>query len=704
MDSGISFFLFKLLCIGMEKISLLKNVTSKYSPYITLTILKRLLLERQGDVMDMSEAVIVKSSRLKSVVWNDFDRIKKGDTFVAVCRHCKKKLSGSSTSGTSHLRNHLIRCQRRSNQFISSSREKKKEATLAITNYVDPGQKKDDVLNLVNIGFNPEKLKEETSNTLSYNFDQRRSCFDLARMIILHGYPLAMVEHVGFRVFVKNLHPLFELVTCNKVETDCLEIYAKEKQKVNELLDKLPGKVSLSADMWTASDHQESAYLCLTAHYIDESWQLNKKVLNFMFVDPSHTEDLHSETIMTCLMDWDIDRKLFSMTFDCSSTSDYISLRIRDRLSQNRFLYCNGQLFDVSCAVDLLNLMAQDALEALCSILPKIRDSIQYIKQSREVQAKFNDMAEQGKVQSQKVVSLDNPAQWNSTYAMLGAAMEYREAFSRLQESEVGYTACPTEEEWSRTCTITGFLKFFFEVTNVLTKSNFPTANIFFPELCDVHLQLMEWFKNSDDYIKALAFKMRTKFEEYWDKCGLALAVSAILDPRFKMKLVEYYYPQIYGVVALQRIDDVMNCVKALYNEHMICSPLASMDEGLAWQVGSSSGKDGRDRLMGFDKFLHEASESEGSKSDLEKYLEEPLFPRNADFNVLNWWKVHSPRYPILSIMARNVLGIPMSKVASDCAFRTGRRVVDREWSSLKPATIEALVCSQDWIRSELES
>ncbi|KAL1370376.1 hypothetical protein AAHE18_01G055900 [Arachis hypogaea] len=88
--------------------------------------------------MDMSDAVIVKSSRLKSVVWNDFDRIKKGDTCVAICRHCKKKLSGSSSSGTSHLRNHLIRCQRRSNhgvaQFITS-REKRKEGTLAIANF-----------------------------------------------------------------------------------------------------------------------------------------------------------------------------------------------------------------------------------------------------------------------------------------------------------------------------------------------------------------------------------------------------------------------------------------------------------------------------------------------------------------------------------------------------------------------------------------
>lgn len=660
--------------------------------------------------MDMSDAVIVKSTRLKSVVWNDFDRIKKGDTCVAVCRHCKKKLSGSSTSGTSHLRNHLIRCQRRSTHGITqlyTAREKKKEGTLALTNFnLDQEQKKDEVLNLVNIRFEQDQMKEENINYLNNNFDHRRSRFDLARMIILHGYPLAMVEHVGFKVFVKNLQPLFELVTCDRVEADCMEIYVKEKQKVNEVLDKLPGKICLSANMWATLDNAE--YLCLTANYIDESWRLNKKILNFIRVDPSHTEDMHSEVIMTCLMDWDIDRKLFSMTFDNCSTNDNIVARIRDRLSQNRFLYCEGQLFDVRCAVSVLVVLVQDVLAALSEAVHKIRESIRYVKRSQLVQSKFSDIAQEVRIQSQKCICLDNPLRWDSTYVMLETALEYREAFSALQESDPVYTMCPSDVEWDRTNVISSFLKLFVEVANVFTRNKLATANVYFPEVCDVYLQLIEWCKNSDDYISSLASRMKSKFEEYWERCSLALAVAAMLDPRFKMKLVEYYYKHIYGSSAQNRIDDVFESVKALYNEHSIC--LASLDQGLAWQVGGSagclpsSGKDSRDRLMGFDKFLHETSQSEGTKSDLDKYLEEPLFPRNAEFNVLNWWKVHTPRYPILSMMARNVLGIPMSKVVSDSAFNTRARVLDRDWSSLNPVTIQALMCAQDWIRSELES
>ncbi|KAL5812375.1 hypothetical protein ACOSQ3_027325 [Xanthoceras sorbifolium] len=184
-----------------------------------------------------------------------------------------------------------------------------------------------------------------TDKSRDNNLDQRQSRFGLARMIILHGYPLTTVEDVGFRVGVKNLQPLFELVTCVRIEVDCMEVYAKEKQKVYEMLDKLPGKISLSADVWAVSSDSkasgDSKNLCLTAHYIDEDWQLKKTTFNFIPIEPSHTEDMHSEFILTCLMDWDIDRKLFPVTVDSGTSSDNMFTHTRTE----------GQLLAFSVAI-----------------------------------------------------------------------------------------------------------------------------------------------------------------------------------------------------------------------------------------------------------------------------------------------------------------------------------------------------------------
>nr|XP_043606314.1 zinc finger BED domain-containing protein RICESLEEPER 1-like [Erigeron canadensis] len=650
--------------------------------------------------MELSEeTILIDCSRLKSAVWKDFDRVKRGDACVAVCKHCKKKLSGSSTSGTSHLRNHLIRCRRRTNHDVSQmilSKGKKKEASLTpVTLTYDHDQIKTEIPNLITPKYEQSPLKEGLVSLASGHFDYKRSRYDLARMIILHGYPLAMVEHVGFKVFVRKLQPLFELTTLDGIAADCKEIYIKEKQKVCEMFDNLPGKISLSVDTWAAKG--EARYLCLTAHSVDDTWALKKKVLSFVQVDPFQTDDMVSEAIMSRLMEWDIDRKLFSMTCDSCPVHDNIVCKIREHLAENRFLLCNGQLFEVRCAANLIKIMVKDCLEAFNSVICKVRESIRYIRSSQAINEKFNEMVQEVGANSQKPLYLDNPHHWNSTYIMLGAAVEYREAFSRLQEQDTSYTTCPSDDEWNQASTVTSFLKVFVDAATVFAATKIPTANIYFPEVCSIHLNLIDWCQSRDEYISSLSMKMKTKFDEYWKKCSLALAVAAILDPRFKMKLIEYYYPQIYGGDSPDCVDIVSNCMRALYNGHDVYSTLASHSQ----VGGSNGGKDTRDRLTGFDRFLHETSQSQNVKSDLDKYLEEPLFPRNVDFNVLNWWKVHTPRYPVLSTMARNILGIPMSNVSLDSVFDITDRVLDQHRSSLSADTLQSLICTQDWIGLE---
>jgi hypothetical protein len=49
--------------------------------------------------------------------------------------------------------------------------------------------------------------------------------------------------------------------------------------------------------------------------------------------------------------------------------------------------------------------------------------------------------------------------------------------------------------------------------------------------------------------------------------------------------------------------------------------------------------------------------------------------------------------------LARDVLAIPISTVASKYAFSTDRRILDDFRSSLTPFMVEALVCTQDWLR-----
>ncbi|XP_041009356.1 uncharacterized protein LOC121253405 [Juglans microcarpa x Juglans regia] len=65
------------------------------------------------------------------------------------------------------------------------------------------------------------------------------------------------------------------------------------------------------------------------------------------------------------------------------------------------------------------------------------------------------------------------------------------------------------------------------------------------------------------------------------------------------------------------------------------------------------------------------------SKSELDRYLAERCEDENDSFDLLIWWKVNSVRYRVLSKVARNVLAIPVSIVASESTFSTVGRVLD---------------------------
>ncbi|KAH9672311.1 E3 ubiquitin-protein ligase PRT6 [Citrus sinensis] len=80
---------------------------------------------------------------------------------------------------------------------------------------------------------------------------------------------------------------------------------------------------------------------------------------------------------------------------------------------------------------------------------------------------------------------------------------------------------------------------------------------------------------------------------------------------------------------------------------------------------------------------------------ELDSYLDEKVISRMEDFNILSWWKTNANRYPTLARIARNILAISITTVASESAFSTNGRVVSSYRKKLHPSTLEALMCCQ---------
>ena len=92
----------------------------------------------------------------------------------------------------------------------------------------------------------------------------------------------------------------------------------------------------------------------------------------------------------------------------------------------------------------------------------------------------------------------------------------------------------------------------------------------------------------------------------------------------------------------------------------------------------------------------------QAQKTQLDLYLDEPRVDRNAKLDILAFWKGNEFRYPELAAMARDILSIPISTVASESTVSVGGRVIDQFRSALKPDVVEALVCTRDWLYADI--
>ncbi|XP_027330428.1 zinc finger BED domain-containing protein DAYSLEEPER-like isoform X3 [Abrus precatorius] len=634
-----------------------------------------------------------KRRKKKSIVWEHFtiETVSAGCR-RACCKQCKQSFAystGSKVAGTSHLKRHIA-----------------KGTCPALLRNQDPNQltpytPRSRGSGAGNASSTP-KRRYRSPSTPYIIFDQDRCRHEIARMIIMHDYPLHMVEHPGFVAFVQNLQPQFNMVTFNTVQGDCVATYLMEKQNLMKYFEGLPGRVCLTLDVWTSS--QSVGYVFITGHFVDSDWKLQRRILNVVMEPYPNSDSALSHAVAVCLSDWNLEGRLFSIT--CNQTLSEVALgNLRPLLSVKNPLILNGQLLVGNCIARTLSNVANDLLSSVHGIVKKIRDSVKYVKTSESHEEKFLELKQQLQVPSERNLFIDDQTQWNTTYQMLVAASELKEVFSCLDTSDPDYKGAPSMQDWKLVETLCTYLKPIFDAVNILTTTTHPTAITFFHEVWKLQLDLARAVVNEDPFISNLTKPMQEKVDKYWKDCSLVLAIAVVMDPRFKMKLVEFSFTKVYGDDAHMYVKIVDDGIHELFHEYVTLPlPLtpAYAEEGSAGSQTKTEGSPGGtllsdNGLTDFDVYIMETTNQQ-MKSELDQYLEESLLPRVPDFDVLGWWKLNKLKYPTLSKMARDILSVPVSSVPPDSVFDTKVKEMDQYRSSLRPETVEALVCAKDWM------
>lgn len=636
-----------------------------------------------------------KRRRKKSIVWDYFTtETVSPDCTRACCKQCNKSfayITGKKQAGTSHLKRHISlgicpvnRAKQEKNQLTPHMPRSQNGAITAP----------------------PRKRCRASPGSVTIALDQERCIDEIARMIILHDYPTNMVEHSGFIDFTRILQPHFSMVSFDSVHSEILAIYMREKKSLADTLAEIPGRVSLTVDLWTSD--QTLGYAILTGHFIDADWRLNCRVLKFVLVPFPDSQVAFNHAVVSCLSEWGLGSKLFALTVDQSFANEAVVGNLRGLLSIKNPHMLNGQFLISNCYARAMSRMALAALGATREAVAKVRDSVKYVKISESFEDIFNKLRQQLQIPCTENLVIDNQRMWDSTYHMLSTACKLKEVFSCLDASVPTYEQAPSMDDWKCVEVLCVYLKHFFDAADILTTDIYPTANAFFHEVFRIQMELAHGALSDDTYVSDFVRPLYEKFDRYWRDCCVVLAMAVAMDPRYKLKLVQFSFVKAFGEEAEMWLRMVDEGIRELYFEYVAQTlPLPSIHveqryEGFI-KVEAHQDEESlphTDGLSDFDVYISEISSNHQTKSELDQYLDESLLPRGSqDLDILEWWKLNRIKYPTLSKMAADLLSIPFATVSGNSVFDTLSKKLDSHKASLKPVTLEALVCANNWLQ-----
>ncbi|XP_073298541.1 zinc finger BED domain-containing protein DAYSLEEPER-like [Primulina huaijiensis] len=201
---------------------------------------------------------------------------------------------------------------------------------------------------------------------------------------------------------------------------------------------------------------------------------------------------------------------------------------------------------------------------------------------------------------------------------------------------------------------------------------------------------------------------MKEKFDKYWNQYSVVLAFGVIFDPRIKFSMLEFFYSKLDDdpIKCQEKMLIVKTKLYKLFEQYSNVNQTSSSQPRSSSVTISHTQSGGEIKNKGkriYDEIMAYESQTirSAGKSELDLYLEEPKleFAYYQNLDVLEYWKNHKHRYPSLSLMACDILSIPITTVVSESTFSIGAHVLTKYRSRILPEKVQALICTRNWLR-----
>lgn len=173
-------------------------------------------------VNDKKSKEETKKKKKVSKAWEHVIKIMVNREQKAKCMHCSAILKAKFEFGTSTLNRHMAFCFKKNQPKI----EEALQGSLKVIK------------------------REDGTCGISYgSFNQNVLRSLIARMVIMHEFPLRFMEYIGFREMMAHANPVVKPMSRNTLKSEILKLYQIEKVKTLHLLGKNHGRVAITTDL-----------------------------------------------------------------------------------------------------------------------------------------------------------------------------------------------------------------------------------------------------------------------------------------------------------------------------------------------------------------------------------------------------------------------------------------------------------------------
>ncbi|CAI5933733.1 unnamed protein product [Closterium sp. NIES-64] len=324
----------------------------------------------------------------------------------------------------------------------------------------------------------------------------------ITKLVVTCDLPFRIVEAEAFR-------ELLILLNRNCAQKNCIPsrwtvsrdtvVYAAAalQSSVAEMLAKegeVGCRVSFTIDMWTAPNN--TAWLVVTGHWIDENFQLRTMVFEFREIHGRHTGKQMARVVEETVVHWGLETRCLGFTSD-NASSNTAAFRWMSEEGGGQCFFNSRMHF--RCLAHVINLAVKAALAvaAIRKLLRILRDMASWIGFSPQCSGKFwslqrtlNAQANPAKPKPALKLVQDSPTRWGSTHDMVERAGVLQEPITVFFAQTQGVSKTDkakldtlrlTDADWETLHSVKTFLSPFAKVSKAAEGTAYPTVAMVLP-------------------------------------------------------------------------------------------------------------------------------------------------------------------------------------------------------------------------------